>query len=66
LRSPRRSSAYGLPASMAQFTTVPSGCRTSMKSHLCFLGAKIGYRVEVFWDLDEVERWLDERQSQQP
>jgi hypothetical protein len=25
------------------------------------LGAKIGFRVEVFWDLDDAEAWLDQR-----
>jgi LmbE family N-acetylglucosaminyl deacetylase len=24
-----------------------------------FLGARIGFSVEVFWDLDEAEQWLD-------
>jgi hypothetical protein len=29
-------------------------------------GAKRGFSVEVFWDLDEADRWLDERQVKQP
>jgi hypothetical protein len=28
-----------------------------------FLGAKIGFHVEVFWDLDAAERWLDAQQQ---
>jgi hypothetical protein len=27
-----------------------------------FLGARAGIKVEVFWDLAEAERWLDEQQ----
>ena len=28
-----------------------------------FLGAKAGVSVEVFWDFDEAEKWLDQRLS---
>jgi hypothetical protein len=31
-----------------------------------FLGARAGIKVEVFWDLIEAERWLDEQQLPRP